>query len=97
MGGQAGGRADIDDRAAAAHEGDHGLDSEQRSGQIDRQHALEVVDRDVEEPGAKGDAGVVDEPVDPSELRAGPACQLTPVITTTFPCARPTARSSCRM
>ena len=77
---QPGDRADVDDRAARGHQGRDGLDPEERAGEVDREHAIPVAERDLLEPGAERDAGVVDETVDTAVLCCEPRAERRPVV-----------------
>ena len=73
-GAQARDRGDVDDGAAAgvAHQRRRGLRAQERAGEIDRQHARPVLVGDVEDRLEDGDAGIVDQRVEPAEfLRDG--------------------------
>ena len=71
-GAQARDRRDVDDGAAAlvAHQRRGGLRAQERSGEIDGEHARPVLVGDVENRLEDGDAGIVDQRVEPAELRS---------------------------
>ena len=75
MRGQPGGRGDVDDRAAAAalrRIADRRramLHAEQRPGQIDRDRAVPRLERRVDDALPRDRAGIVDQDVQPAELR----------------------------
>ena len=68
-GAQARDRGDVDDGAAAAvaHQRRRGLRAQKRSGEIDRQHARPVFVGHLEDRLEDGDAGIVDQRVEPAE------------------------------
>ena len=98
----AGGRADIDDRAAAAvaHDRRRRLDAEERPGEIDRQHAIPIGARGVGEiDAAQRNAGIVDQHMQRAECTLGERDGVAPIlfagdveVAVVAPCRRP-ARS----
>ncbi len=66
-------RSDVDDGAAAlvTHDRRHRLGHQERTGEVDRQDALPILQRHVEQRLEHRDAGIVDQRIDAAELPMG--------------------------
>ena len=79
----AGGRSDIDDRAAAAvaNDGRRRADAEERPGEIDRQHAVPIGARCAGEiDAAQRNAGIVDQHMQTAERTVGERHGVRPIL-----------------